>query len=224
MERIPVPRGALERLQSLIKDGGLRVGDGLPAQRELAARLSISRASLREAISALETLGMVSVQPGRGVFVAAPTVPGPAWRFADSCTPRDVYEARVGLEPFAAALAAERMDEDALGALRASVAAIAAACDRGDVPAMAKADSEFHDVILASCGNVLLAAMYRSARDVMVESQKLPMLSRSKLQETVSEHRALLEAFEARDAARAAKRMKGHIVAAARRLGIALGS
>lgn len=222
MERIPVPRGAVERLQTLIKDGGLKPGDGLPAQRELAEQLSISRASLREAVSVLETLGLVSVQPGRGVFVAVPRAQAPAWRFADSCTPRDVYEARIGLEPFAASLACERIDDAGLAALKASVAAIAEACAAGDIVAMGRADSEFHDIILAACGNALIAAMYRSARDVMVESQKLPMLSRSKLQETVAEHRGLLEVFEARDSAKAAKRMQGHIRAAARRLGIAL--
>lgn len=222
MERIPVPRGAVERLQALIRTGGLKPGDGLPAQRELADQLSISRASLREAVSVLETLGLVSVQPGRGVFVAEPRSQAPDWRFADSCSPRDVYEARLGLEPFAASLAAERIDDDGLAALRASVDAIANACADGDIVAMGRADSEFHDIILSACGNALIAAMHRSARDVMVESQTLPMLSRSKLQETVAEHRGLLEAFEMRDPAKAAKRMQGHIRAAARRLGIAL--
>lgn len=222
MERIPVPRGAVERLQALIRDGGLKPGDGLPAQRELADQLEISRASLREAVSVLETLGLVSVQPGRGVFVAEPRAKPPAWRFADSCTPRDVYEARIGLEPFAASLAAERIDDAGLAAMNASVEAIASACAAGDISAMARADSDFHDIVLAACSNALLAEMYRSAREVMVESQKLPMLSRAKLEETVAEHRGLLEAFEARDGAKAAKRMQSHIRAAARRLGIAL--
>lgn len=222
MERIPVPRGAVDRLQALIREGGLGAGDPLPAQRDLATRLAISRASLREAVSVLETLGLVSVQPGRGVFVAAPTALSPVWRFADRCSPRDVYEARVGLEPFAAALAAERIDDAGLAALRASVAAIADAFAAGDIAGMAKADSDFHDVIVSACDNPLLTAMYRSSREVMVESQKLPMQSRATLEETVVEHRGLLEAFEARDGAEAARRMERHIKAAARRLGVAL--
>src|SRR4051795_5935700 len=58
--RTPVPRGAADELQKLIRAQQLQPGDQLPAQRELAERLGVSRASLREALSALETLGFVS--------------------------------------------------------------------------------------------------------------------------------------------------------------------
>ena len=222
MSHVTVPRGAVERLQTLIRDERLRPGDGLPSQRDLATTLAISRASLREALSALETMGLVSVQPGRGVYVAEPAAAAPAWRFADRCTPRDVYETRYGLEGFAAGLAAERLDPADLAALGDSVAALEAACAAGDIGAMAAADCVFHDVIIAACGNPMLAAMYRSAREMMVESQKLPMFSRSKLQETAAEHRAILGALTTRDAAAARRLMQRHIRSAARRLGIAL--
>lgn len=220
-ERLPVPRSAADRLQRLVQDRRLRPGDRLPAQRELADLLGISRASLREALSALETLGLVSVEAGRGVFVAEPSERG-MWRFADRGSPRDVYEARRCLEGFAAGLAAQRADPETLTAIRGSVVALRGACERGDIEAMAAADSEFHDAIIATCANPILAAMYKSVREMMVESQRLPMLTRMNLEKTVAEHESLLAALERGDADGAAAEMQHHIRSAAARLGVAI--
>ncbi len=75
-----VPEAALQAIRKLIKEQGFGPGDALPSQRELALQLGVSRASLREALSSLSALGVVSVQPGKGVFVqAADESPGFAW-------------------------------------------------------------------------------------------------------------------------------------------------
>jgi len=221
-DKVPVPRGAAEQLRRMIEERHLRPGDRLPSQRELSERLKISRASLREALTALETLGLVSVQPGRGVFVAAGPAGPAAWRFADRGTPRDAYEVRHCVEGFAAGIAATRLDADGLTSLKGSVAALREAFLRRDVDAMALADSAFHDLIIAVCGNPILAAMYRSVREMMVESQKLPMQDPSGLENTVLEHEELLVLFERRDAIGASDGMKRHICAAAARYGLDL--
>lgn len=223
-EKVPVPRGAAEGVRRMIDARGLKPGDRLPSQRELSEHLKISRASLREALTALETLGLVSVQPGRGVFVGAGSAAPPAWRFSDRGTPRDAYEVRHCVEAFAAGIAASRLDASSLASLRASVVALREAFGRRDVEAMAAADSAFHDLIIAVCGNPILAAMYRSVRELMVESQKLPMQEASGLAETVREHEELLALFERGDAAGASEGMKGHIRAAAARYGVDLRS
>ena len=66
-----VPEAALQAIRKLIKEQGFGPGDALPSQRDLAVQLGVSRASLREALSSLSALGVVSVQPGKGVFVQA---------------------------------------------------------------------------------------------------------------------------------------------------------
>ena len=107
--RILVPRSAVQRIQSMILEGTLKPGDRLPAQRELSEQFGISRASLREALSVLETLGLVRVEVGRGVFVLGPggdAPPQAKWRFADRYSPLEVYETRLMLEPRAAGMAA----------------------------------------------------------------------------------------------------------------------
>ena len=215
-------RGAVARLRELIADGRLRPGDRLPGQRELSERLGVSRASLREALSVLETLGLVSVQAGRGVFVAEPPQQSPPWPFADRCAPRDVFEARTGVEGFAAVLAAERLDEAGLQALADTVTRLRSAFERDDIAGMAEADSAFHDIVMEASANPILAAMVRSVREMLVESQRLPMLSRTNLAHTVREHEALLASFRARDAAGAGEGMRAHIRAAASRLGVSL--
>ncbi|GAI89883.1 unnamed protein product, partial [marine sediment metagenome] len=64
-----VPEVALQAIRKLIIDEGFAPGDALPSQRDLALQLGVSRASLREALSSLSALGVISVQPGKGVFV-----------------------------------------------------------------------------------------------------------------------------------------------------------
>jgi GntR family transcriptional repressor for pyruvate dehydrogenase complex len=199
----------------------LRPGDQLPAQRELAEKLGVSRASLREALSALETLGLVSVQPGRGVFVASPPQ-AITWRFGDRGSPREVYEARLCIEVFAARLAANRINRISTEQLKNSVAELRSSYQARDVEGMATADSKFHDIIIEACGNPILTAMYRSVREMMVESQKLPMVNYRRLESTVLEHEELLACFAAGDADGASKKMDSHIRAAAARFGLDL--
>src|SRR6476659_1341922 len=118
-----VPHDVAARIQQQILEGALKPGERLPSQRTLSEKFGISRASLREALSVLETLGLIDIKAGLGVFVAtgAPRVRG---RIVDSGSARDVYEARLGLEAIAAALAAERMSPESRTALAAMVDAM----------------------------------------------------------------------------------------------------
>ena len=59
-----VPEVALQAIRKLITEQGFKPGEALPSQRDLALRLGVSRASLREALSSLSALGVISIQPG----------------------------------------------------------------------------------------------------------------------------------------------------------------
>lgn len=221
-DRALVPRTVSDHLQALILRGGLKPGDRLPPQRDLAARLGVSRPSLREAISVLEAMGLVSVRVGSGVYVAPRSARAPLWRFADRCSPRDVYEARLGLEGYAARLAAARMNAGGAARLQAPIDAMAAALARGDVPAMAETDVRFHDLVVELAGNPVLGGMIGPMRDMVVESQRLPMARADRLAETLAEHRAIASRLAVSDADGAECSMRAHIRAAADRCGIAL--
>lgn len=220
--RVQVPQGIADRLRTLIRHGDLKVGDRLPSQRHLAERLGVSRPSLREAISSLEGIGLLAVRVGSGVFVASPDPAPPPWRFAHRCSARDLYEARVGLEGFAARLAAAHRDDAGLDRLGTAVAAMAAALSRGDVAAMGEADALFHDHVLGIAANSVLAAMIGPMRDMIVESQRLPLAAHIRIDETLAEHRMILSRIAAGDPDGAERVMRCHIEAAAARYGIEL--
>ena len=221
-DRTPVPRGIVEYIQRLILKGGLKAGQRLPSQRELAEQLGVSRPSVREALTVLETMGLVTVRVGSGVFVAKAGARRPLWRYSDRCTPADVYEARLGLEGYAARLAAARIDKPAEERLRRCTDAMRNALESGDVISLAVNDTEFHDMIFELSGNPVLAAMYRPVREMLVESQRLPMAQFDRLSETVYEHEAILEGLASQDPDTAEAAMQSHIRSAAGRFGISL--
>jgi GntR family transcriptional repressor for pyruvate dehydrogenase complex len=224
--RILVPRSAVQRIQSMILDGTLKPGDRLPAQRELSEQFGISRASLREALSVLETLGLVRVEVGRGVFVLGPGEEAPPqakWRYADRYSPLEVYETRLMLEPRAAGMAARNAKSEDLAVIAQSVERMRAAVEAGDLIAVAECDSVFHRAIVECSGNRMVKELFRTVNGVMDEIQRLPFIHHERIWETVSEHEAIVAALNARDEARAAGAMAGHIRGAAGRIGIGLG-
>ena len=100
-----------DRLAADIRAGRLAPGERLPSERDLARRLEVGRASVREAIAALQVAGMIETRPGSGSFVAA----GAAERSREThdSSPSDLLEARALLEPAVARLAAQRGGPDA---------------------------------------------------------------------------------------------------------------
>ena len=98
---------AIATIRERIETSVYPVGSLLPAQRQLSEELAISRASLREALSTLEALGMLHISPGKGVYVNSAQAAGThAWRFADQASLPDTYQMRFALEGFVARLAA----------------------------------------------------------------------------------------------------------------------
>jgi GntR family transcriptional repressor for pyruvate dehydrogenase complex len=92
----------------------------------------------------------------------------------------------------------------------------------GDVISLAVNDTEFHDLIFELSGNPVLAAMYRPVRELLVESQRLPMAQLDRLSETVREHEAILEGLTSQDPDTAEAAMQSHIRSAAGRFGVSL--
>lgn len=218
---------AVAALQEMMAGGQFAPGAPLPPQRELAATLKVSRATLREALSILATLGLVSIEPGRGTFVRAPAdeeaerAPAPSWRFAARYSPAEVYQFRYIAESHAAQLAAMNHSEAEIAELRDNLARLRAAAQAADIAAFARIDFEFHRLIMRFSRNRLLADMHASFGRVLLESSRLPA-RRDRLWEPVREHERILEALTMGDPEGAGYYMRHHITRTADRAGIAL--
>ena len=125
-QRIQAPRlsdSIAEQLEQLILEGALKPGERLPAERELAQRLAVSRPSLREAILKLKTKGLIESRRGGGTYIkdiVANAVTNPLLHLLDAHpeTIFDVLELRHALEETAALLAAQRATESDLARLQ----------------------------------------------------------------------------------------------------------
>jgi len=221
-----VTQAVVVTLQTMIRDGTFKPGAALPPQRNLAQQLAVSRASLREAVSILATLGLLSVEQGRGTFMvsnaegANPGQPIGSWRFAARYSPEEVYQFRLIAESQAVQLAAMNHTDDELAELHQNLNMFRNATRQGDLGAYAQADFDFHRLIIRFSRNRLLADMHASFAGVMIESQRLPLVRRNTLWEPVLEHERILESLKRNDPEGARYYMRQHLSRACNRAGI----
>ncbi|MDG9718964.1 FadR/GntR family transcriptional regulator [Streptomyces sp. DH24] len=200
----------MERVKAMIADGTLQPGQRLPAERDLAAQLGISRGSVREAVRALTVLGVLEARHGSGIYVTRLGAVDLLATFGVmaglSRGPRllEMLQVRRVLESAAAALAAARITPDELAELEGHLAAMCATDDPDEVLAH---DLAFHRTITAAAGNETLAALLEglSSRTVRARVRR-GRQEEGAIGRTRREHAAVLRALAARDpeAARAA--------------------
>ncbi|MCD6672946.1 MAG: FCD domain-containing protein [Burkholderiaceae bacterium] len=212
-------------LQQRIRRGEWKQGGRLPGQRQLAEELGVSRASLREAITMLEGLGLLRSEAGRGVFIALPGEKGRGaayGRFQGRYALRDVYLLRSQVEELAAAMAADAVTSAGLARLARHVARMQAAADAGDLVAMAEADSAFHAEIFEIAGSPMLIELAESLAEVVEGSRRVAFADPVRVREPIREHARILDALGERSGKAARRAMRMHIVNAAGRAGVKL--
>ncbi len=221
--RFPVSHDAVRRIQEMIASGSIAPGEKLPSQRVLATSLNVSRPSLREALSILETLGFIEIQPGRGAIVCKPRGDNdapPRWRFDNRFSPVDVFQFRLLIETFTARLAATTLTSEQIAGLHANVEEMKTAFRAADLESSARIDAEFHSKIITCSGNKLFPEIYAITADIVLEAHRLPLIARNRLWEPVDEHLDILKAFEQHDPDGAAYYMRLHLMRTASRSGI----
>jgi DNA-binding FadR family transcriptional regulator len=149
------------QLEALIASGEWPVGTKIPPEPELVAALGVGRNTVREAVRALEHVGVLEPRRGDGTYVRAASDLGAAlMRRARRTTADHVLAVRAGLERDAAVAAALHRTEADLVAIRAAVEARRAACDQPDRAAFVAADVAFHRAVIAATGNPVLIDLY----------------------------------------------------------------
>ena len=212
----------VDGIRRMILEGTLAPGGRLPVEKDLAGLLGVSRGSLREGVRALAILGVLETRQGDGTYV---TSLGPSVLFAPVGLAVELHGENGGAESFhavrrileteAAAMAATRMDADALGHARESLDEATDVLGRNPVDheRLMGCDISFHRAIAVSSGNPVLAALIESLASRTVRGRLWRGLSdEGALLRTHAEHQAILEALHARDPERARLRMAVHLL------------
>ncbi|MEZ2351267.1 FadR/GntR family transcriptional regulator [Caballeronia sp. RCC_10] len=199
------------QIRELISNGTLLPGQRLPAERDLAEQLNVSRPSLREALIRLESDGFIRAVARGGFVVSDVTAPLVSLPLAALLQQQpdasgDVLELRHGLETLATAYAAERATEADLARIRAAFDALEAAVAQKSAR-IAEKDAAFHLAIADATHNVALAHVMHGlnelVRESMLTSHRLVDYDDEVEADLLVQHRAMLDAIIARDPARA---------------------
>ena len=226
--RVPVPHATAKKIQTMILSGALKSGDKVPSQREFAQSLGVSRASLREALLTLETLGLVKTEPGRGTFIANDKLStsrnAGRWRYSKSYQMLDVFQTRATIEVEIVSLSTAALTDAQIAALEQATDDMEVGWNNGDLLANVDADLEFHRILADACPNQMLVDLYHSVHELLAETQMqpIPMTDPGRMRKSIAEHRRIVTAIRSRNAAKAAGEMRTHIVNTARCAGIVL--
>jgi DNA-binding FadR family transcriptional regulator len=207
-------RQIADQIASLIDRGEFAPGARLPAERELASVLGVSRTSVREAIICLELAGRVEVRVGTGIFVCAPPE-RPARELDDHDLPGpfDLLAARQVIEGEIAALAARTIRRRDVLRLRDTMVRMLAS-DADAAPRDA-ADREFHLTIAQATGNSALTAvvnrLWAARAHPLWKRIEAHFHTRALRARTLEDHGAIVAALEAHDADAARAAMHRHL-------------
>jgi GntR family transcriptional repressor for pyruvate dehydrogenase complex len=201
----------VSQVEAWVAEHGLQVGDRLPPERELAAKLGVSRATVSQALVAMEVVGMVAVRHGDGVVLVetpgSTKVVNALRRHAQQLP--EIIEARQALETKLAALAAVRRTERDLAAMDEALKFMErdiASGGRG-----VEGDERFHAAVTAAGHSPLLARLMAEISDLIRETRIASLAQPDRPASSLRGHRKIADAIRAGDAAAAALAMQDHV-------------
>ena len=184
----PLREVVAETLREAIATGILEPGERL-MEIQLAEELGVSRTPVREAIRKLELEGFVVMIPRRGTYVADLTIKDI----------NEVFEIRTALDVLAAGLAVERITEDELEQMERLLVEIGDLSVQGDADKIVEADGQFHDLLYRASRNDRLVGIINNLREQITRFRSISMQYPGRIQNTVDEHRRLVEAIASRN-------------------------
>jgi GntR family transcriptional repressor for pyruvate dehydrogenase complex len=204
----------VRQIKQMISEGRLKSGDQLPPERDLADKFVVSRTSVREALRALESLGLVEIRAGEGTFVRQGSVealiePLALVMLSQREGIAELFEARRLLEPAIAALAARRATPEEIQEMDHILdeqGAEAAAGRTGLIQ-----DAKFHAAIASAAHNQAITRIVHAMMDLLTQSREESLGTPGRPARSHESHRRILEAIVRRDAAAAEEAMREHI-------------
>ena len=204
----------VSQIHELIKDGRLKAGDQLPSERELAETFKVSRTSVREALRALETQGLMVTRTGMGTFVADLPTESLVELLAKLLIEAkdalaDIFEMRKLIEPQIAALAAERASKRDVERMREILRKQREQISQGVMAG--EADAGFHFSIGQATQNQALQKLVSGLMELLSHSREESLQTPGRSVASLASHTRILSAIEDHDKGRARKAMLHHI-------------
>lgn len=214
IEKTKVYKAAMDQIRSAIESGHWPPGTRLPAERELAEQLDIGRSSVREALRALEVMGMVEIRPGQGAYVRANSNHSQPIELLQSMLQEDIHvvemlEMRELLEPQIACLAAQSATEQDIASMAGILERMESSLAIGETAV--EENIEFHLAMTKAAGNHVLlhfhSLIFELSRDSIERFFGVP----GRAEESLQGHREILEAIKERNPQLAQKEMLDHL-------------
>ena len=204
----------IRQVKGLIAEGRLKSGDQLPPERELAEKFLVSRTSVREALRALESLGLVQVRPGEGTFVREISVdalvePLALVMLSQREALGELFEARRLLEPALAGLAATRATPEEIHEMERILEEQAKEVASGKT-GLAQ-DAQFHAAIGAAAHNRAITRIAHAIMDLLTQSREESLNTPGRPERSHQNHRQILKAIAERNARAAQEAMLEHL-------------
>ncbi len=204
----------VRRVLDMVKAGTLKPGDALPPERDLAATLNVSRPSVREAMRGLSLLGVLRTRQGGGAYISdlsSDSLLGPIQFYLslEQTHIGELYDARMLIEADVARRAAANITDGMVAALEESLAQQQGTVS--DPIAFRNADFAFHELIWIASGNAVLKRIGESLNVLGLEFRKRASETPGVLEQSLRDHRTLLDALKARDPDAAARAAEAHM-------------
>src|SRR6202050_430616 len=205
----------VQQIEDSVLNGSLKPGDQLPAERDLAQRLGVSRTAVREAVKALREKGLVEAYFGRGTFITDGTSQAVRQsldlvaKIGQPESSTHLAEMRAILEPEIAALAAVRAQEPELATMREAVAVM----DRAghDPDAYIEADLDFHLALAEAAANPIILSLIDSIVGLLREQRLRIFRVAGGPERGQVYHKRILDAVERHDSEKSREAMRAHL-------------
>ena len=214
IERTTLAASAFEQLIANVVHGKWKAGERLPPERELCQQLGIARTTLREALKAMELVGMLESRIGEGTFVCPRSefLSRPLlWAFTgtDHAELADLLEARVFMERDLAGLAAERGTPEEFARIENTISRMAGNIAAGE--SVTDADMAFHLAVAQAAHNEVLSNAAQLIRSVMKYWIHLKLTMTAVPEMAIERHKLIFAAIQSRDAEGAGRLMQDHL-------------
>jgi GntR family transcriptional repressor for pyruvate dehydrogenase complex len=214
LPRTTLTEAAFEQLIAYVVKGTWKAGDRLPPERELCQQFGIARTSLREALKAMELVGMLDSRVGDGTFVCPRSefLSRPLlWAFTGTDHEElvEIMEARTVVEESLAGLAAERASADEISAIKATIIQMRDVIATGS--SILEADMNFHLAVAAAAHNEVLRNAVQLLRNITRQWLKYKVQMPNVAASVLKRHEAVYRAIASRKPKAARLAMRKHL-------------